>query len=127
MTATRPRVLLADDHAGVLSAARRLLSPSCEIVGQLLAGGAVLETVTRLRPDVVVLDIAMPGLNGVEACAQIVRAVPETKVIIFTAMDSQEIRQQVLKMGASAFVSKDRVLDDLLKAVHAALGEGSSA
>lgn len=125
MTAPRPRVLLADDHEGVLGAMRRLLAPHCEIVGQVLAGSGVLEAVTRLTPDVVVLDISMPGLNGIEACARIVHAVPKTRVIIFTAMDEEEIRLRALQMGASAFVSKDRVLEDLLKAVHTALGDDS--
>lgn len=121
----RPRVLLADDHAGLLAALQRLLAPSCEIVGQVTSGSAVLEAATRLSPQVVVLDIAMPGLNGIEACRQIKEAMPQTVVIMLTATIDQEVRKRAFELGASCFVAKHLIVDDLLPAIQKALAQRS--
>ena len=115
----RPRVLLADDNPQILGAVEGLLSPSCEIVGLLTAGAAVIEAVIRLRPDVVVLDISMPDVNGLDTCRQIKRVAPKTKVVMLTAFADAEIGKVALSLGASALVLKYAV-DDLINAVHAA-------
>ena len=78
-------MLLADDYAGILTALRRLLEPSCDVVGSVGDGMAVVEAAATLRPDVVVVDLAIPRLNGLEACRRIKDARPETKVVILTA------------------------------------------
>jgi len=113
----RPRVLLADDHAGVLTALQRLLAPSCEIVGQVTTGSAVLEAATRLKPDVVVLDVTLADVSGLVVCAQIKHAAPQTRVVVLTAADDPPIRARAFEVGASAFVLKHLVVEDLLPAI----------
>jgi CheY-like chemotaxis protein len=102
----RPRVLVAEDHAEVAKAVCRLLTLDCEVVGSVADGNAVLEAAQRLRPDVVVVDLNLPHVNGLEACRQIRQVNPETKVIVFTAMNDPDIRQRAIEVGASAFVCK---------------------
>ena len=114
----RPRVLVAEDHAEVAKAVCRVLALDCEVVGSVADGSAVLEAVQRLQPDVIVIDLNLPNVNGLEACRQLMQVNPKTKVIVFTAMDDPEIRQRSLEVGASAFVSKMAVDgDDLLSTV----------
>ena len=122
----RPRVLLADDYAGVLAALRRLLAPTCDVVGWVEDGNALLDAALRLRPDVIVLDVALPQIDGLEACRRIKDAMPETKVVILTASDDVETRQEACSAGASAFVPKDSLGDQLLGAIDKAfLGDTS--
>ena len=106
MTAVRPRVLIADDHPGVSKAVCRLLALDCDVVGTVADGSAVIEAAQRLQPDVIVLDLHLPNGNGLEACRQIMKVNPATKVIVFTAMNDPDVRQRALEVGASAFVSK---------------------
>jgi len=116
-TPKRPRVLVAEDHAEVAKAVCRVLALDCEVVGRVADGNAVLEAVQRLQPDVIVIDLNLPNVNGLEACRQIRHVNPQTKVIVFTAMDDPEIRQRSFEVGASAFVSKMAVDGDLLSTV----------
>ena len=102
----RPRVLVADDHPGVSKSVCRLLALDCEIVGIVADGSAVLDAAHRLRPDVIVLDISLPRLDGLEACRQLTQTNPETKVIVFTALSDPEIQQRSFEAGAAAFVFK---------------------
>jgi DNA-binding NarL/FixJ family response regulator len=120
----RPRVLLADDYAGILTALRRMLEPSCEIVGCVENGSALLEAAIKLQPDVIVVDLAMPVVNGLDACRQIREMVPHAKVVILTAMDEQAITEKAYSAGAFAFVSKYKMTDLLPDAINRAfLGE----
>jgi DNA-binding NarL/FixJ family response regulator len=80
----RPRVLLADDHQILVDALKQLLEPTYEVVGCLRDGRAVLNTAEKLRPDVVVLDIAMPDLNGLDAGRQLKKKMPAVKLIFLT-------------------------------------------
>jgi len=114
---TRPRVLLADDYPAMVTAVSRLLSLDCEVVGTVEDGSALLQAVQRLQPDIVVLDLNLPDLSGLEACRQITDAYPQTKVIVFTAVTDPEIRQRSLAVGASAFVSKLGPVNELLSAI----------
>jgi DNA-binding NarL/FixJ family response regulator len=102
----RPRVLLADDYPGIVQAVIRLLAPDCEIVGILADGSALLETAHRLQPDVIVLDVNLPNVHSLEACRQITRVNPETKVIMFTIPSDPHASRAFFAAGASAFVSK---------------------
>ncbi len=102
----RPRVLLADDYPDMVKAVSRLLALDCEIVGSVADGSALLETVHRLQPDVIVLDVNLPNVHSLEVCREITRANPRTKVIMFTAMDDPTASQAFIEAGASAFVSK---------------------
>ena len=102
---SRPRVLVADDYPEIVKAVSRLLSLECEIVGSVADGSALLDTVQRLAPDVVVLDVNLPNIHTLEACREMTRLNPGMKVIMFTAMDPDD-SEAFLEAGASAFVSK---------------------
>jgi len=115
---SRPRVLLADDHAGVLTVLLRLLSSSCEVVGSVVDGIALLEAAERLKPDVVVADVFMPRMNGLDACEQIKQTMPQTRIVLLTASDDGAIEGKAFSLGASAFVRKDLLWEQLLNAVH---------
>ena len=102
----RPRVLLAEDHEGVAKAVCRVLAVDFDVVGNVPDGSAVLEAAQRLQPDMIVLDLNLPNVDGLEACRQITQMNPEVKVIVFTAMDDPDLKQRAIEVGASAFVSK---------------------
>jgi DNA-binding NarL/FixJ family response regulator len=113
----RPRVLIADDHPEVAKAVSRLLALDCEVVGSVADGSALLEAAQRLQPDVVVLDVNLPKVHGLEVCRQITQLHPRMKVIVFTAMDDPKVRERSLAFGAAAFVSK-LAHGDLLSAIR---------
>ena len=117
---TRPRVLIADDHPGIVTAIAGLLALDCEVVGSVADGGALLEAAGRLQPDVIVLDLNMPDVNGLEACQQIMRAIPGMKVIMLTAESDAVIMQKALSLGACAFIVKQTIAADLLPAIKRA-------
>ena len=99
----------------------RLLAPACEVVGEVTDGSALLAEVLRLRPDVVVVDLMMPGVNGLDACRQVRAAAPETRVIIYTATDDSAIKSLAFEAGASGFVLKGRAVEDLPEAIRNAM------
>jgi DNA-binding NarL/FixJ family response regulator len=105
----RPRVLVADDHPSVLRSLERLLSFDCDVVGTADDGGALLDLVEQLEPDVVVADLNMPTINGLDACRQLTRSNSHVKVILLSAMDDVDIAQQALAAGASAFLVKHAI------------------
>jgi DNA-binding NarL/FixJ family response regulator len=109
----RPRVLLAEDYEALLVALRRLLSPSCDVVGSVADGVAVVDAAMRLRPDVIVLDLNLPTINGLEACRRIKEALPLSKVVVITATDDDAVRTRAFELGASAFVLKQRIAEEL--------------
>jgi DNA-binding NarL/FixJ family response regulator len=119
----KPRVLIADDHPDLVKAITRVLTLDYEVVGVVSDGSAVLDAAQRLQPDVVVVDLNLPNVNGLEACRQITRAVPDTKVIVFTAMDDPFLRQRALEAGASAFVCKVASDSDLLATINRLFAE----
>ena len=106
MSRARPRVLVADDHPDVAQAVCRLLALDYEIVGTVADGSALLEAVQRLEPDVVVLDVNLPKVHGLEACRQLTQMNPAIKVVVFSAMSESELGEALIAAGASAFVSK---------------------
>jgi DNA-binding NarL/FixJ family response regulator len=114
---SRPRVLLADDYPEIVKAVSRLLALDCDVVGSVADGSTLLETVQRLEPDVVVLDVNLPGVQSLEACREITRANPARKVIMFTAVDDPNLSQAFLQAGAAAFVSKVASID-LLRTIQ---------
>ena len=83
---TRPRVLLADDHAGIVRALERMLSLECDVVGVVADGSEVAEAAARLQPVVTVVDLNLPNVSGLEACRRILRTNPRAKVILITGM-----------------------------------------
>ena len=122
---TRPRVLLADDYPDMVKAVSRLLTPDCDVVGTVTDGSALLEAAQQLRPDVIVLDLNLPNVHGLEACRQITQAHPEIKVIVFTAMGGPDVSQLSFAAGASAFVSKLAFANDLLSTIKRLCAEPS--
>ena len=119
----RPRVLLADDDAMVSRAISRLLSPSCEVVGIAPDSPALFDAVRTLRPEVVLLDLSLPGgVTGLDACRHLKAMAPEVKVVVFTGADDPDLRQLAIEAGASAFVWKLRAADELVPTIYAVLG-----
>ena len=104
LLSTRPRVLIADDYPDMVKAISRLLALDCEIVGNIADGSGLLEAAQRLAPDVVVLDVNLANVDSLEACREITRTNPGTKVIMFTAMDIFE-RQPGVPRGRSICLS----------------------
>jgi len=115
------RILLADDHEVVRAGLRALLEEQSgwEVVAEAADGRDAVEKATKLKPDVVVIDIAMPSLNGLEAVRQIVKAVPNTKVLVLTMYDSDPLIQQVLQAGARGYLLKSDAGRDLVSAIDA--------
>ena len=114
---TRPRVLLVDDHPGILQALGRALSPACDVVGGIADGREVADAAARLQPVVIVVDLNLPGFSGLDVCRQITQTNPRTKVIVITAMADDDIRDEVLAAGASGFFNKSAA-DELLVAIR---------
>ena len=103
---TRPRVLLADDHPGVVKAFVRVLSFDCDVVGVVADGSEVAAAAARLQPVVPVVDVNLPNVNGLEVCRRILHTNPRAKVILITALTDDRIRADALAAGASGFFSK---------------------
>ena len=116
----RPRVLLADDYDGLYPVITRLLAPSCDVLGGVRDGAALLDATARLRPDVVVVDLWLPGLNGLDVCRALGSTAPHVKVIVFTAADDDSLRAKALAEGAFEYVLKIRAAIDLLPAIERA-------
>jgi DNA-binding NarL/FixJ family response regulator len=118
---SRVRILIADDHEVVRKGLRSLLEghEGLEIVGEASNGREAVDKATVLRPDVVVLDIGMPELNGLEATRQIVKATPRTEVLILTVYETEEVIREVLRAGARGYVLKSDAGRLLLSAIEA--------
>lgn len=116
------RVLLADDHTVVRQGLRALLAAEddIEIIGEAENGRQALQLVKKFLPDVVVMDIAMPVLNGVEATRQITRYVPSVKVLVLSTYSNDEYVEQLTEAGAAGYLVKQTAANDLLKAIREA-------
>ena len=114
----RPRVLLADDHSLVLGAFENLLSGECDIVGQVADGRALIDAAEKLKPDVIVLDIGMPLLNGLEAGRQIKRRLPEVKLVFLTMHEDADLAADAFRSGASAYLLKRSAASELVTAIR---------
>jgi DNA-binding NarL/FixJ family response regulator len=118
---SRARVLLADDHQPLLAAASRLLQTEFDIVATATDGTAALRAAARLEPDVVVLDISMPGVDGIETARRLRAAGSRAAVVILTVHDDPDLLQASLETGALGYVLKSRMAAELGPAVRAAL------
>lgn len=114
----RPRVLLADDHTLLLGAFEKLLSPECDIVGQVSDGRALVAAAERLNPDVIVLDISMPLLNGLEAARQIKHKARDVRLVFLTMNEDTDLAAEAFRSGASAYLLKRSATSELLTAIH---------
>ena len=115
------RILLADDHKVVRQGTRALLSaiPEWEIVGEADNGRDAVSLTAELKPDIVILDISMPELNGLDATRQIKKKSPETEVLIFTGQETEELVHDVFDSGARSYIMKTDAADHLIDALKA--------
>ena len=118
---SRPRVLLADDFPGVLEEVRRLLEHDFEVVASACDGEKALRLAVSLDPDILVLDICMPILSGIQVASKLRDSGLRGKCVILTALQDKDYLDAAFANGALGFVLKSRVNSDLIPAIHAAL------
>jgi DNA-binding NarL/FixJ family response regulator len=115
---SRPRVILADDHTLLLEAFQKLLNDDCDIVGMVSDGRALLAATDSLRPVVVVVDISMPLLNGIDAARQIKQALPDTRIIFLTMNEDPDLAAAAFRAGASGYLLKRSAASELQTAIR---------
>lgn len=120
-TMYRPRVLLAEDHAATAERLRKLLRLDFNVIASVEDGSALVDATERLSPDVIVADIAMPGVDGIAAAILIRRHDPNARIVLVTVHAESMLVEAGLAAGALGYVLKDTAGDDLVPAVHAAL------
>ena len=120
-TLRRPSVLLADDHVETAEQMRTLLQPHFDVVALVEDGNALVTAAARLSPDVIVTDISMPGLDGIDASALIRRSDPGARIVFVTVHAAPVLAERCLATGALGYVLKDAAGEDLVAAVLAAL------
>lgn len=118
---TLPRLMLADDHTILMEGFRKLLEPQHEIVGTVSDGRALVEMALQLKPDVIVADIGMPLMNGLEAGLRLKQQVPATKLIFLTMNDDPDLAVEAMRSGASGYLLKTSAADELIRAIQLAL------
>ena len=122
-----PRVLIVDDHAFIRRGVQTILrsSPEWEFCGEASNAADAIRLVEQLNPEVVLMDVTMPGMNGIEA-TRIIRSLhPEVKVILLTLHESSEILRTGFRAGASGYLLKADAEEELMKALRIVMGEGS--
>jgi two-component system response regulator NreC len=121
MKATKIRLMLVDDHAIVRAGLRSLLAeePDMEVVGEAANGPEALEKAPQLLPDIILMDLALPGMSGLEATKQIKESLPQQQVLVLTMQDNEEYFLPVLRAGASGYILKESGPQELLSAIRA--------
>lgn len=114
----RPRVLVADDHTLIADAFRKLLEPEFEIVGTASDGRALLATALELKPDVVVIDLGLPLLNGIDAGRELKKLMPATKLLVVTMNEDGAVAAEALREWASGYLLKKSAGSELLQAIR---------
>jgi len=117
----RPRILLADDHVLLLEAFSKLLEPKYDVVGTATDGRKMLSMVQKLKPDVVLLDIAMPNLNGFDAGEKLKKLLPEIKIVFLTVNEDPEMVTEAFRIGANGYLLKNSAASELFQALDAVL------
>jgi len=118
---TRPRILLADDHLMLLEAFKALLEPAFDVVGIVPDGRMLLEVFSRLNPDVVLLDVGMPLLNGLDAGRQLKAQRRSVKLIYLTMNPDPDLASEALRLGASGYLLKSSAVQELTQAIDEVL------
>lgn len=121
---TLPRIVLADDHGLLLEAFRKLLEPACEVVATVTDGRALLDAAMALKPDIAVIDIAMPRLNGLDAALQLKQVTPLVKLIFLTMNDDPFLATDAMRHGASAYLLKTCEASELIRSIQITLKGG---
>ena len=114
---TRPRVLLADDHAVVVEGICAILEKTYEVVGIAKDGRELLTKAAQLKPDLIIVDVGMPSLNGFDAAQQVLKALPKVKLVFLTMMENPNMAAAALNLGPVGYVLKDSAACELLKAI----------
>jgi len=117
----RPRVLLADDHTLVLEAFKKLLEPECEVVGTVSDGRALLLAAPASKPDVIVVDLGMPEVSGMEAGLELKRLLPHTHLIVLTMSEDPAVAREAIRHWASGYLLKKSAGSELIKAIREVL------
>ena len=117
----RARILLADDHKEIRDRAVRLLEPEFEVVGAVSDGNALVRVSAQLKPDVCIIDISMPYLNGIEAAMKLRENGSEARIVFLTVNEDSDFVRAALKTGALGYVVKSRMASDLCLAINGAI------
>jgi len=118
---TRPRLMLADDHTILVEAFRKLLEPYYDMVGTVSDGRALLEIGPQLNPDIVIVDIGMPLMNGLEAGIRLKQLLPNVKLVFLTMNDDPDLAVEAMRSGAAGYLLKSSAAEELLRAIQTAL------
>ena len=118
---TRTRIILADDHTILVEAFRKLLEPQYDIVGTVSDGRALLELAPQLKPDVAIVDIGMPLMNGLEAGLRLKQQMPTLKLIFLTMNEDPDLAVEAMRSGASAYLLKSSAAEELTRAIQTAV------
>jgi RNA polymerase sigma factor (sigma-70 family) len=121
MRIKKPRVLIADDHSILLAGVRKLIEDRCEVVGTVEDGQALVKAAGHLQPDLILLDISMPLLNGLDAARQIKKLLPDAKLLFLTMHSSPTWAAEALKVGASGYLLKQSAATELSQAIETVL------
>ena len=118
------KVLIADDHEIVRRGVRDVVEghPGWEVCGEALDGGEALRMAGELRPDIIIMDITMPVMTGLEATEKLTKHRPETKVLIFTMHESQQMKDEIARIGVQALAVKSAPMKNLLDTIKSVLG-----
>ncbi len=124
-TSPKPRILVADDHFLIAETVSKILAPHFDVVGVVTDAQLVADQVARLRPEVVLLDVTMPCLNGFDVARMILEQAPNTKIAFLTMHTNRAMVKEAFRAGASAFVVKNCTVSDLVLAVRTVLAGGT--
>jgi DNA-binding NarL/FixJ family response regulator len=114
----RARILVADDHSIILAGVRSLVEPAWELIGHVQDGGSLVETALKLRPDLIIVDIGLPVLNGIDAAKQIRKAWPEAKILFLTMHANLMYFRGAMRAGGSGYVLKSSAAEELQPAIR---------
>jgi DNA-binding NarL/FixJ family response regulator len=117
----RPRILVADDHTLVAELCKKLLEPEYDVVGVVCDGPALIRTAAELKPDLIIVDIAMPVLNGLDAAQKVKRMLPSVKIIFLTMNSDPELAAEALRRGASGYILKTSAATEVATSVRQVL------
>jgi DNA-binding NarL/FixJ family response regulator len=120
----RSRIILADDHELLTDAIKNMLEPEYEVVGTFMTGDALVKAAPELEPDIIVLDVSMPTMNGLTACAQLKKMLPKVKIIFLTMNQDLDTAAEAFQAGASGFVLKTSAASELVTAIREVLFGG---